>query len=436
MPGPLPDRRIIGAMEPEPKRDGPPDSERAAVAALRSRRHAEMLFDAVTAQLGELAWLETSNGGRIRRLFCRDRVDPTWIVPWPLLELSLGARIGIVSDWMRVGGGPAVDEAPRPESQPPKLRGLGPGEIRLYDGAEHIEIVYDDRGCQYETCRSAHPRPLAGLAQALAAAQANPTELLARFLAALDPGRHGPGRVLLPVAMPHGAAGVFRCGLRALRRALFDDRPGRTARQAVADGLTGKALGEGGTREEALAHWRIAVAEHPPWPEPAPRKEPPSELPPGTMLVRAPSPDVPMPGAVPEHVPAVLIPIEPVPAQAPGFGSWTALVGARGAVSFAACRRKRKGFTLIGQHVLAAVDPDRLDGEMDRVDKEHEALLAEAIARTPGGVARQPCRTTVYRVGDGGRLAFESGSEGAEWHADGLDGDVVARRVVRQRWVE
>lgn len=422
-------------MKPERQPDGPPDSVRAAATTLRSRRHAEMLFDVVAAQLGDAGWQETANGGTIRRLFRRDAVDPTQIVPWPMLELSTGERFGVVTDWMPVGDRPV--EAPAQQSAPPpRLRGPGPGEIRLLDGDEHIEIVYDDEGSKCETCRSHHPHPLAGLAPALAAEGGNPIELVGRFLAALDPRRHGPGRVLMPVALPHGAAGVWRCGLRALRRALFSDSEARGAGWAVADGLTGTALGFGATREEALARWRTAVASRSPWPEPKRVAEPPSDLPPGAMVIRAPSPDVPMPAAVPDNVPAALVPLALAPADPPGFGSWTTLLGAHGATSFAACRRRRKGFTLIGQHVLAAVDPDRLDAEMDRVDEGHEARFREVIARTPGGVERWPCRTTTYHVRDGGRLAFDGSHEGAAWQAGDLDGDEVSRRVVRQRWVE
>jgi hypothetical protein len=397
-----------------------------------------MLFDAVAACLGEAAWQETANSGALRRLFRRDPVDPAQIVPWPVLVLSIGGRLAVVSDWMSVGDAPL--DVPAPQAAPPlKLRGLGPGEIRLADGDEFIEITYDDAGSKLETCRSHHAHPLAGLAPALAAAGANPTELLARYLAALDPSRHGPGRVLMPVAMPHGAAGVWQCGLRALRRALFDDGMARGVRWAVADGLTGTALAFGATREEALARWRAAVATRSPWPErrpPAqPPAEPPTDLPPGTMLIRAPSPDVPMPDAVPGNVPAVLVPLAPAPADPPASGSWTALLGARGATSFAACRRRREGFTLIGQHVLAAIDLDGLAAEMDRVDEEHEARIAEALANTPGGVVRRPCRTTSYHVREAGRLVFDTGGEGDAWHAGELDGDVVAHRVVRQRWV-
>ena len=114
---------------------------------------------------------------------------------------------------------------------------LGPGEIRIVDGDEHIEIAFNEEGAKFETCRSQHAHPLAELAPALASAGANSTELLARFVAALDPGRHGPGRVLLPVAMPHGAAGVWQCGLQALRRALFSGGANRGGCWAVADGL-------------------------------------------------------------------------------------------------------------------------------------------------------------------------------------------------------
>jgi hypothetical protein len=393
-----------------------------------------MLFDAVASQLGDAGWRETANGGKVRRLFRRDRIDPTQIVPWPVLELSIGDRFGVVTDWMAVGDAPLAAQPPK-AAPPPKLRGLGPGEIRLVDGHEHIEIVYNEEGSKFETCRSHHAHPLAGLAPALAEG-GNATELLARFIAALDPDRHGPGRVLMPAAMPHGAAGVWCCGLGALRRALFGDGAPRDARWAVADGLTGTALGFGATREQALLRWRAAVVERSPWPEPGPESEPPSEVPPGAMVIRAPSPDVPMPDAVPENVPAALVTLALPPAGPPGFGSWTTLLGALGATTFAACRRKRKGFTLIGQHVLAAVDLDRLDAEMDRIDESHEARFREVIASTPGGVERHPYRTTTYHVRDDGRLAFDGSNEQPVWHAGDLDGDVIARRVVRQRWVD
>lgn len=394
-----------------------------------------MLFDAVRAQLGESGWLETENGGAVRRLFRRDPVDPTQIVPWPVLEFSVGSRFGIVTDWIQVGDAALAAPPPRP-APPPKLRGLGPGEIRLVDGDEHIEIVYDDHGAKLETCRSHHPHPLAGLAPALEAAGGNPIELLARFVVGLDPGRRGPGRVRMPAAMPYGPAGVWRCGLYALRRALFEDRVAKGANWAIADGLTGTALGFGATREKALADWHGAVAARSPWPEPKPEPEPPTEVPPGSMVIRSPTPDLPMPAKVPENVPAAIVALEHAPAHAPGFGSWTTLLGARGATSFAACRHRRKGFTMIGQHVLADVDLDRLVAEMDRVDDEQEARFREVIAQTPGGVRRWPCRTVTYHVAKGGRLEFDGSSEGAGWHAGDADGDVVARRVVRQRWVE
>ncbi len=433
------DRRagMMPTMEPRRPSDGPPDSVRAAASTLRSRRHAQMLFDAVAALLGDQGGRETANGGTIQRLFRRDLVDSSLIVPWPVLELNIGGRFGVVTDWIAVGDAPLEPTAPR-VAPPPKLRGLGPGEIRLVDGADSIEIVYNDEGAMLETCRS-HAHPLAGLAPALAAEGANPIELLARFMASLDPSRHGPGRVRMPAAMPHGAAGVWCGGLAALRRALFGalfgDSAARGANWAVADGLTGTALGFGATREQAFARWRAAVAVHSPWPDMRPAPELPSDVPPGTMVIRAPSPDVPMPDAVPENVPAVLVPLEGSPAEAPTFGAWTTLLGAHGATSFAACRRKGKGFTLIGQHILPLVDLDQLDGEMDRVDEAHEARFREVVARTPGGIERRPCRTIIYDVRDGGRLAFGGASEGDTWSADGLDGDVIARRVVRQQWV-
>jgi len=394
-----------------------------------------MLFDAVVASLGDSAVQETANSGAIRRLFRRDPADRTQIVPWPVLELNVGARFDFVTDWMPVGDAPFDGPAPT-RATPPRLRGLGPGEIRLADGAEHIEIVYDDAGAKLETCRSNHPRPLAGLAPALAETGGNPVELLARFLAALDPSRHGPGRVWMPAAMPKGVGGVWRVGLGALRRALFAESAAAGARWAVADGASGTALGFGATRDAALSQWRAAVAARSPWPEPQPAPELPPDLPPDAMVITGPSSDVAMPAAVNENVPAVLVPLAPAPADTPAFGSWTTLLGAHGDTLFAACRRKRRGFTAIGQHVLGAVDLAQLPVELDRVDAEHEERLREIAARRPEGLARRPCRTTVYQVHAAGRLAFDGSSEDSAWHAGGMDGDVIARRVVRQRWVD
>lgn len=421
-------------MEPERQPGGPPDSVRAVAAALRSRRHAEMLFDAVVDLVGDAGWQETANRGAIRRLFRRDPAEPAQIVPWPVVELTFGSRNAFVADW--IGFGDAVPVEPPAPPPPPKLRGLGPGEIRIVDGAEHIEIAFNEEGAKFETCRSQHAHPLAGLAPALAAAGGNPIELLAHFVAALDPGRHGPGRVLLPAAMPHGAAGVWQCGLNALRRALFSDGVNRGADWAVADGLTGTALGFGSSREEALSGWRGALAGSSPWPEPRVVEEPPDELPEGALVIRGPSPDVPMPERVLTNVPAAVVRLEAMPPGPPSFGSWLALLGARGATSFAVCRRKRKGFTLIGQGVLRAVDLDRIDEEMDRVDNEHAARMREVIANTPGGVTRWPCRTTIYRVGHGSRLEFDASSEGAAGYVGDLDGDVIAHRIVRERWLQ
>jgi hypothetical protein len=422
-------------MKPESQPDGPHDSVRIAAETLRSRRHAEMLFEALSAQLGDAAWLETANDGALRRLFRRDPVDPTQIVPWPVLELNVGSRIGYVTEWTTMDGEPAMAPAPQP-APPPRLRGLGPGEIRLLDGSERIEIYYGDTGSKLETCRSHHRRPLPGLGAALTATDGNPIELLARYLATLDPGRHGEGRVLIPTPMPGGAGDVWQIGLRALRRARFEDAAARGGGWAVADGLTGTALGFGDTRERALAQWRAAVATRLPWPEPRPEPEPPAELPPGSILLRGPNSDVPMPEPAPEKVPCVIVPLAPFPEDPPGFGSWTPLLGEYGATSFAACRRKRRGFTLVGRDVLAAVDFERLEATLDRLDEVDEERFRAIIAQTPGGVRRYPCRTRIHHVRDDGELVLDSASENPDWHAGALDGDVIARRVVRQRWVD
>lgn len=137
----------------------------------------------------------------------------------------------------------------------------------------------------------------------------------------------------------------------------------------------------------------------------------------------------------PRNAPAAVVRLAATPASPPSFGSRVALLGAGGATCFGACRRKRNGFTLIGQDALAAVDLDQVDVEMDRVDGDQEARMHEVIANAPAGAQRWPCRTTTYRVGDDGRLAFDTSSESPAWHAGDLDGDVIAHRIVRQRWL-
>jgi hypothetical protein len=153
------------------------------------------------------------------------------------------------------------------------------------------------------------------------------------------------------------------------------------------------------------------------------------------MLIRGPSPDVPMPEAVPANVPAVVVPLSAIPADRPRFGSWVGMLGAYGAMSFGARRRKREGFTLIGQHVLGSVDLERLDDEMARADGVHESRMREVIANAPGGVKRWPCRTAIYCVREGGRLELVQANESGGWNAGDLDGDVITNRVVRQRWL-
>ena len=117
------------------------------------------------------------------------------------------------------------------------------------------------------------------------------------------------------------------------------------------------------------------------------------------------------------------------------FGAATTLTHTAGE-GHAACRRKRRGFTLIGRAVLAAVELERLDAALDRLEEAEEERFRAIIAQTPGGVRRYACRTRSYHVRDDGELVFDSAAEGPEWHAGALDGDVIARRVVRQRWVD
>lgn len=73
----------------------------AMKAHVPTSRHAEMLFEILVDTLGDQGVLWTANEGRLRKLFRRDPLDATLVVPWPVAQLSVGARSRLADlEWL------------------------------------------------------------------------------------------------------------------------------------------------------------------------------------------------------------------------------------------------------------------------------------------------------------------------------------------------
>jgi hypothetical protein len=386
--------------EGEPRARKPDDIEEFRVVnalreAIHTRRHAQMLFDMVADHLGAAAWLETLNGQTTRTLFRREAPGSPWILPWPLLTLTLVGTDDPRSPVRIVPLNYDPADTPQRPVKPSNLRGMGPGSVTIHDGPEHITVSYAKEGRWFECSRSASKDALAGVLPALAAGGAPAAEIVAAWAAGLDLARHGPGRVHLPQAVPGGIRGAWNCGLFAIREALFRERVPRAARWVAADGWTGAAVAWGPTREAAVEAWRAEVARVRPFPE---KPKPPADPPPQIQLrkvepdnpfepkplfghhdqevfsiggtIHGPKSDVEWVEPTLETTPAVLIPLGDLPAIQPALGAWTWLVGARGAPVPAALRLEDGGFTLVGDRLLEVLDLGSLEKRLAAANRE------------------------------------------------------------------
>jgi hypothetical protein len=421
--------------------------------ALPTRAHAEMAFGMVADLLGDAAWVETWNGETTRTLFRRESPRSPWIVPWPLVSVTRGGRDG-PSPVMT--SAPGVYEEPKPRPGPaPKIRGLGPGSITIHDGPQHVNVCYGGDGRWFECSVSSPAREaLSGVLPVLAAKNASPTEMVASFVAALDLGRHGPGRVHLPVPLPGGAQSVWNCGLFATRDALFFGRVPASARWVAVDGWTGRAFGFGATRDAAIAEWREQLARVRPFPEkpqaPAePLPEPSAEQSFDgdsfsiRVTMRGPASDVPWVEPTLDNSPVTVMPIGELPETSPRFGEWTQLVGAYGGLRLAHVRRDRRGFTLVGD-ALFGQRLDDLDARLDAADgewDERQRYFEEHVTRPEGFPEPPPsdCSVRTYRIMDERTrtplvtAAVCNASRQRGFNARGLDAERVRWQVVRVR---
>ena len=284
-------------------------------------------------------------------------------------------------------------------------------------------------------------------------------------------------------------------GLRGCRRALHDGRVDAAARFVVADGLEGRAVGWGPTREQALLAYTAEVAralparrvtmefanddydddgrlierggfegqlgeaagherELPSDDEPIPgssvmplslgASEP--EIDPvtgevdllgGMMTLRGPRSDAPSPTPSPAAVPHVLIPLEASPATPPAHGRWVRLLGRQGVTRHAVRLKDGDGFVLVGADLLGHVDLRTLRGDLDRIDAE-VAERGETHRSMFERFTRYRAQRYAWQGARGTRpagLAWVGGESGPRFEAGELDGDLLQAQVRRQRRV-
>jgi len=433
------------------------DEHRVAVAlrgALATRRHGEMLFDMAADLLGPAARVEAPGDGTYRRLFRIEGPEPRWVIPWPLLTLSLKAPGHLE---MEIPGlKPAPPRLPRP-GKAPNLRGLGPGWITIHDGTRHLQVGYEEDGRWCETCRHGPPGTLEGLLPVLAGGGAPAVERIADFVAGLDIARHGPARAYLPGPGGCDAAGAWTGGLSAIREALARGTIPEGARWVAADAFGGRALAWGATRDEALFAWsaeveRVRPGPGPPMgmPEPGPalpdpqepwKGEDPQGAPGLGFGIHFPGP-VPLgpapPPPPPESVPGALVPLGDLPAGPPPLGEWRRFLGACGNTVPAAVRADPQGWTVVGDRVLAALGIPDIESAMDEADRGHEILMRKHSLRRPPGIPEPPFRGRHYRL-----VAETSGTPVVplvelsgglqESRIPAVDGDSISSRAVRVR---
>lgn len=442
------------------------DAEFRAVNAIRdaipTRAHAEMLVAQVADLLGDAAWVETAGGGQSQTLFRRESPGSPWIVPWPLISVARGGREGpspILTAIPGVYAEPEVRPGPAP-----KIRGLGPGQLTIHDGAHSVTVCYGADGRWFECSVTDARVTLAGVVPVLASRSASPVELVAAFVAGIDPGRQGPARVHLPVPLPWGAAGVWGCALGAIRALLFQDQVPADGRFVAADGWTGRAIAFGPTRDAAVAAWRAEVERVRPFPAPAPETGMPAfempDPPPeshveqefdgkhlhirGVFFGGGPTSDASSVEPTLANSPVAVIPVAELPDAAPAFGAWVRTVDRWGRLRLAGLRRERRAWTLVGDAAMGQNLTD-LDARLDAADLAWDAWIAALPPRPkfelpPGFPEPPPTDTSVrtYRVaheptGAPVEAVCSSAGRTAGYDPRSLDAERLPWQVVRMR---
>lgn len=429
--------------------------------ALPTTAAARACFDEVVRLLGDRAFVQTGGEGRSRALFVKARAGDAALVPWPLLTFVLADPAtldaaempseGLVEGFREVSGGFFSFGAFHPV----------PGQFQIHDGPLALGVEFDRAGHRTCSTEPAEREAFADLGAALAGPAEGRSARLAHHLASLDLGRHGPARVLYPHPVPSGIEGVWNVGRHALRAALAARRTPPGSFWAVADGLVGRALAFGASREEALDAWRREVERvRPTLPPPAnPSAEPlppPYEVPDPEAPFDPSEPaeaeihriqfvgrgwDAPPPDPSPEAVPAVVVRVAPLPAAPPPRGTWTRWLGEHGATHFAVRWADARGATYVGEALLRLVDLETLDRHLDELD-DANPFMSRGEGRPGPRVQPPPTHATVYyRCVDAGtglpvEPRIELSQLGPGFPADFFDGRTLRTHVVRVRTLE
>ena len=311
-------------------------------------------------------------------------------------------------------------------------------------------------------------------------------EELAELVVALRPEQADRGRVWLPTAQPGTVTGAWARGLNNLKNAEWEGRLPEGTGWVVIDAWNGTASATGPTLEDAAAAWHLRVCEAQPLPPVENAPPPPPPLPledddppdPSRAANQAPAaegadvvdlPDPAREGTVvgggtfhfefhppvilawppprPENVPAIAVPLPPTPPVPEslvdaGFTRALRLFGDHGDVGFAFVRAEHRGFTLIGDDAVAALDLPQLEAAIAQVDQRSRDEYVDPFGHgDPWEDPRYPVQVMYYRVWDdlGRSPEFQGG--GMAWQAElaprgwgiGLRHQVMRVRYVRTR---
>ena len=477
-------------------------AQKAVVRSLLTMDRAVALFERVRDRLGERAWIDPEGGSTRRRVYLRDAAHAEWLLPIPLLEHAWIAGLGQVSlgsfinsaavnpedapEGWQPGDEPWWPQDPEPDILPQNANMRG-GSLKIAEGTGHVEIKYDDRGLRSEACWSSGgdrfcyarsfnvrpwvidplARPPTPLPFSLACrpeldVRGHSVEQMVEWVLELRPERLLPHRVLLPLPLPGGVAGAWVRAQWALREAAFDRRiEDEATGWVVVDAFEGEAMAVGPDFECAVARWCKEVERVRPRPpkteKPKEPREEPRERDPqfvkdeekkvafvstGTIRLEAPSlADLAWPIPLPRHVPAVAVPLSPLPAlplayRQAGFSRVLRMFGEHGAVTHGVLREERDGFSVVGEGMLDVVDPMTISAEIDTAMNAQRAWHADMPDGFPNPFEEQhPSETHVFKGWDDARRQREPlkhiGGSWGEFSPRNINGDQWAWAVVR-----
>lgn len=381
--------------------------------------HAARFFAAAVDRLGDRGHADAESRRGRRQLYVRDTERPGWVFAHPILELYVGTAPPVVMVGAAPPPRPALDIVPRGEW-------AVPGELHIREGAAEQVIRYDERGVFLDASTTGGdsftflhrpkedpftsdplarppvpPPPSVLVAPDLAQARGSPE----RFAAGIDADRHVAhvgARALIPAPIPDGIDFAWMRTRGVMARVLREEPIGEEARWLVCDGFDGVAFASAATFDAAVEAWRAEVFRKKPRPpyavklQPEPGEGPRVEqveppAPPerndekgtttlslGTFSFSIPAPVATMdwPPATPRNIPAIAIPLSPLPAvperfAAAGYARWVRFLGARGQVTHMLCRDEPDGTSFVGEHVVDIVDPRTIAGEIDAAEAEH-----------------------------------------------------------------